>query len=59
MVCLFTGKRAWKGNVVIDFVPVDSSVFQMFSSLKVFTFHEPCLVAFWATNSFLLFTGDG
>ena len=22
MVCLFTGKRAWKGNVVIDFVHV-------------------------------------
>ena len=22
MVCLFTGKRAWKGNFVIDFVHV-------------------------------------
>ena len=22
MVCLFTGKRAWKGNVVTDFVHV-------------------------------------
>ena len=58
VVCLFTSECAWKGNFVIDFVHVRLVGFQIFGSLKVSTFHEPCLVAFWATDSFLFFTGD-
>ena len=45
MVCFFTSEHAWKGNFLIGFVHVRLIVFQIFSSLKVFTFHELCLVA--------------
>ena len=46
---LFTSELAWKGDVVIDFGNVGLVDFQILGT----TFHEPCLVAFWVTNSFL------
>ena len=45
VVCLFTRERTWKGNFVIGFVHVGLVVFQICGSLKVSTFHKPCLVA--------------
>ena len=45
VVCLFTTERAWKGHCVIDFVHVGLVGFQILGSLKVSTFHEPCLHA--------------
>ena len=44
VVCLFTSECACKGNFVIDFVHVGLVGFQIFGSLKVSSFHEPCLV---------------
>ena len=43
VVCLSTSERAWKGNFTIGFVHV-RLVLQIIGSLKVSTFHEPCLV---------------
>ena len=45
VICLFTSERAWKGNFVIDFVHVGLVGFQILGSLKVSTFHKPCLLA--------------
>ena len=44
VVCLGTSERAWKANFFIGFVHV-RLIFQISSSLKVSTVHEPCLVA--------------
>ena len=44
VVCLSTSERAWKANFFIGFVHV-RLVFQIIVRLKVFTVHEPCLVA--------------
>ena len=44
VVCLFRSERAWKANFFIGFVHV-RLVFQIIGRLKVFTVHEPCLVA--------------
>ena len=45
MVCLFIIERTWKANFLIGFVHVRLVVFQIISSLKVSTVHEPCLVS--------------
>ena len=45
VVSLFTSERAWKGNFVINFVHVGLVGFRFFGGLKVFTFHELCLLS--------------
>ena len=59
LVCLFTSECTWKGNVVIDFGHAVLLDLRILGTFKVSIFHEPCLVTFWFTNSFLFFTGDG
>ena len=43
VVCLCTSERTWKANFFIGFVHV-RLIFQIIGSLRVSTFHEPCLV---------------